>query len=191
METARAILTDFGAWIYVLLFGYCALKSGYLPLFAGYFAGTGDLDLSWTILSVFAGGAIGDELRFWIARRAGPKLLSRPRFARLLSAATRLFERHGAWYCFAYRYAKGLRTIGALPIGLAGWRWRRFALINVASAAIWASVLVFGGYIAGGAVVEFAESYGAGAAIAVAMTMSIALAILGRRLLKMPAEDSQ
>lgn len=136
VETARAVPIDLGPSIYARLFGYCALKSGYLPLFAGYLAAIGDLDLRWTWLSVFAGGCVGDEIRFWIARRLGPKLHTCPRLVRPLSLATRLFAKHGAWYCFAYRYAKGLQTVGSLPIGLAGWRWRRFAPVNLASAAI-------------------------------------------------------
>lgn len=182
----RDVLVDLGPWIYPLLLGYCALKSGYLPVFAGYLAGNGDLDLRWTALSVFVGGFVGDEIRYWVARRAGPKLLLRPSLVQPLSIAARLFAENGTWYCFAYRYAKGLRTIGALPIGLAGWRWRRFAPINFASAATWTSVLVGGGYVAGGSVVELAEHYGAGVSIGVAMATLVGLTVIGRRLARAP-----
>lgn len=190
METVRGTLVDLGPWIYALLMGYCALKSGYLPVFAGYFAGTGDLDLRWTVLSVFAGGYVGDEIRYWIGRRAGPKLLSYPSLARSMSLAGQLFTRNGAWYCFAYRYAKGLRTVGALPIGLTGWRWHRFAPINFASAATWASVLVGGGYVAGESVIDLTEQYGAWTSISIAVATLVGLAVLGRRMLRASAEKS-
>jgi hypothetical protein len=32
------LLQQHGLFVYLLLFGYCALKSGWLPLFAGYAA---------------------------------------------------------------------------------------------------------------------------------------------------------
>jgi membrane-associated protein len=41
METVLALVRDYGTAVYVLLFAYCALKSGSLPLFAGYAAQTG------------------------------------------------------------------------------------------------------------------------------------------------------
>ena len=68
MEEFPILLREYGVVIYALLFGYCALKSGWLPLFAGYAAFAGALDLRLVALVVFAGGYLGDELRFAIAR---------------------------------------------------------------------------------------------------------------------------
>ncbi len=41
METVFQLLQDYGAAVYVILFLYCVLKSGALPLFGGYAAQQG------------------------------------------------------------------------------------------------------------------------------------------------------
>lgn len=55
-------------------------------------------------------------------------------------------DRYGIAYIFLYRYPKGMRTIGALPVGLSGMSWQRFTLLNAASAGLWVTVLVGLGY---------------------------------------------
>ena len=62
------LMQDYGLWVYVILFLYCALKSGSLPLLAGYAAQAQLLDLSLVLGVTFAGGYLGDEARFLAAR---------------------------------------------------------------------------------------------------------------------------
>ena len=38
MDGLSDLVREYGTWIYILLFAYCMLKSGSLPLFAGYAA---------------------------------------------------------------------------------------------------------------------------------------------------------
>ncbi|SEO03991.1 hypothetical protein SAMN05216227_104131 [Pseudorhodobacter antarcticus] len=69
LEATLALINEYGTLIYLLLFGYCALKSGSLPLFGGYAAQAGALDVGLVAVVVFAGGYLGDEARFAVARR--------------------------------------------------------------------------------------------------------------------------
>ena len=150
MEGMLVLIQQYGLLVYLLLFGYCALKSGWLPLFAGYAAHTGALDVGYVALAAFMGGYLGDELRFALARTYGTTWLEKPnRLGRLFKTASELANRYGTAYIFLYRYPKGLRTIGALPIGLTSISWRRFSLLNACSALLWVIVLVGGGYIFG------------------------------------------
>jgi membrane protein DedA with SNARE-associated domain len=150
MQDFLDLIRQYGAVVYALLFAYCALKSGTLPLFAGYAAKTGALDVSIVFLVVLAGGYLGDEARFAFARRYGAALVGqRDSLKRALNIATRLMDRHGALYIFAYRYPKGLRTVGALPVGMTAMPWRTFTLLNFASACLWAMLLVGAGYLLG------------------------------------------
>lgn len=133
-----------------MLFAYCALKSGWLPLFAGYAAHTCALEISIVALSTFFGGYLGDELRFAIAKKYGVRWLEKPtRLGLLFKRASELANRHGTAYMFLYRYPKGLRTIGALPVGLTDITWRRFSVLNFCSALLWVIILVGEGYIFG------------------------------------------
>lgn len=150
MEGMLALIQQYGLLVYLLLFGYCALKSGWLPLFAGYAAHTGALDVGYVALAAFMGGYLGDELRFALARTYGTRWLEKPnRLGRLFKTASELANRYGTAYIFLYRYPKGLRTIGALPIGLTSISWRRFSLLNACSALAWVVVLVGGGFTFG------------------------------------------
>ncbi|MGB2075813.1 MAG: hypothetical protein ACPHWY_02405 [Pseudoalteromonas tetraodonis] len=101
MEGVLALIEQYGLLVYLLLFGYCALKSGWLPLFAGYAAHTGALDVGFVALAAFMGGYLGDELRFALARAYGAAWLEKPgRLGRLFKTASELAERHGTAYIF-------------------------------------------------------------------------------------------
>ncbi|GLS91429.1 hypothetical protein GCM10007916_24980 [Psychromonas marina] len=159
MESFLLILKQYGTLVYLILFAYCALKSGWLPLFAGYAAYNDALDLALVAIVVFAGGYLGDEIRFYLARRYGQGWLNKgTRFGKIFINAQRLAERYGYAYIFIYRYPKGLRTIGALPIGLTAMRWKVFTLLNASSALLWVSVLVGGGYSFGASFDAFGVS---------------------------------
>ncbi len=153
MDTVLSLINDYGVFVYLLLFGYCALKSGALPLFGGFAAQTGALDLGLVVVATFAGGYIGDEVRFALARRYGTGFLaSKPRLADLMKRASVLLDGYGSAYIFLYRYPKGMRTIGALPVGLTNITWQRFTILNGASALVWAGLLIGAGYLFGEAV---------------------------------------
>jgi len=150
MDTILNLISEYGSFSYLLLFAYCAAKSGALPLFAGYAAQAGALDIVWVAVWVFLGGYLGDEIRFFLVRRYGlGNLMSRPRVAKAISIAKILLDRYGVIYIFLYRYPKGMRTIGALTVALTKIKWPIFSLFNAASAALWTSLLVSVGYLFG------------------------------------------
>ncbi len=175
MDSLLGLVRDYGLWIYVLLFAYCALKSGALPLFAGYAAQADFLELSPVVLATFAGGYLGDEARFAVARRYGEAWSDRwPRLRKAISTANAMVARYGWAYMFLYRYPKGMRTIGALPMGLGSVPWSTFTALNAASACLWTLLLVGTGF-AFGAQLEQAVSAGWG----LASTLMLALMVLG------------
>lgn len=146
--------------VYAILFGYCALKSGALPLLAGITAQQGALDPVLVVAATFLGGYLGDEARFAVARAYGNRLLaSRPRLRRWVERGVKVLNRHGAAYIFLYRYPKGMRTVGALPVGLSEMAWPRFSMLNAASAVTWASLLVGIGYLLGDQIAAATESW--------------------------------
>jgi membrane protein DedA with SNARE-associated domain len=150
IEQIADLVRAHGALVYALLFAYCMLKSGLLPVAAGYGAQAGLLEWPMVAASVFLGGYLGDELRFALARRYGARLVAgRPRLGALLARATEMMKRHGAAYIFLYRYPKGARTIGALPVGLGAMAWLTFTGLNALSALVWTSLLVGAGYLLG------------------------------------------
>jgi len=191
MDAFLALLNEYGTAVYVVLFAYCAFKSGALPLFAGYAAQTGALDVGIVAALTFAGGYLGDEARFALARRYGDGIVrGRPRLTRLLDKSTALLNRYGVAYIFLYRYPKGLRTVGALPVGLTDMAWRRFSALNAASALLWTGLLVGAGYLFGAAIREAAEN-GWGAVSVILLVAFIGITVLAwRRVSRMAAPES-
>lgn len=150
MDSITELLKNYGEIFYVLILIYCALKSGWLPLFAGYAAYSELLSLGYVVMVTFWGGYLGDELRFYVARRYGVTWIkSATTIGKLFEKAKRLASQYGIRYIFFYRYPKGLRTIGAIPIGLTDISWSTFTIVNASSAAIWTIILVGSGYLFG------------------------------------------
>lgn len=188
MDFVQSVLRDYGASIYVLLFAYCALKSGTLPLFAGYAAQNGMLDLSSVGISTFLGGYLGDEARFWLARRYGDGLVEgRPRLTRLVETGKALLDKYGGVYIFLYRYPKGMRTVGAFPLGFTTIRWRSFTALNAASAGLWTMLIVGAGYLFGSAIEQAIKAdWGFYSFLALALFVA-AILLAWRRLLRSTA----
>ena len=183
MDTLSSLFSEYGTLVCGVLFAYCALKSGALPLFAGYAAQTGMLDLSSVVAVTFAGGYLGDEVRFAIARRYGVRFLSRwPWARRAMERAQRLMARYGALYIFLYRYPKGMRTIGALPVGLGDIAWPRFTILNAGSAVLWTGLMIGAGYLFGASIERaVADNWGA-ASIAILAGFIVLTVVAWRRI---------
>ena len=158
MEQLLEWIEWYAPFVYVGLFAYCALKSGALPLFAGVAASFDALNPLLVIAVSFLGGYLGDEVRFYVARRYGlSKLSQKGRTRPWLDKCRALMQRYGTTYIFIYRYPKGMRTIGALPVGLTDISWRKFTLLNALSAALWAFLMIGAGLLFGDVIVAVVE----------------------------------
>ena len=190
MDVLLNLLDEYGHLAYVLLFLYCAMKSGALPLFAGMAAQYGYLDLSLVMLVVFCGGYLGDELRFYWVRRYGEGfIMTRPRLAKLASNAKLLLDRYGLIYMFIYRYPKGMRTIGAIPVALTEIKWIKFTCLNAASAALWTAILSGAGFVFG-RTLENLVSQQWGVFSVVLLLVFLALSYLGWRTVNVSSNDN-
>ena len=97
--------------------------------------------------------------------------------------------RYGALYIFLYRYPKGMRTIGALPVGLGDITWRRFTVLNAASAALWTSLMIGAGYLFG-ASIERAVADNWGTASIAILAGFVILTLIAWRHINRQAETS-
>lgn len=187
MDTVLTILRDYGTAFYVVLFAYCALKSGSLPLFAGYAAQTGALDPVLVGAATFAGGYLGDEARFAVSRRYGDAIADgRPKVAQMVERGRCLLDRYGVVYMFVYRYPKGMRTIGALPVGLTDMGRTQFTALNAASALVWTLLLVGVGYLFGESVEHAIASNWGLASVALLVVFVVGFVVAWRRLARDP-----
>ncbi len=99
-----------------------------------------------------------------------------------MESGQRLMVRYGGAYIFLYRYPKGMRTIGALPIGLGQMDWPKFTVLNGASAALWTGTLVGVGYLFGAQVERAVEAGWGAASVALLVAFAVVVTIAWWRL---------
>ena len=149
----------FARYGYLVVFAGVFLENAGLPvpgetaLLAGAaLAKFGRLSLFWVIVTAICAAILGDNLGFWIGRKAGRGLaerhgrkvgLTRARLAQF----DRFFDRHGAKTVFIARFVTGLRVFCAFLAGSSGLEWRKFLFYNAMGAIVWSITIGAAGYL--------------------------------------------
>lgn len=177
------LIRQHGDLAYGFLFAYAMANSLLALLFAGYAAQMGALDLATLLPVCWAGGTVGDTVRFWIARRWGSGLLGFfPRIERGVAAVSRLVDRHHQWMILTHRYPHGIRGIAAFAYGMSQLAWPRFLVLNTISAAIWSGLVLWAGYSFGHLSEKALGEAASGASLAVLVAFLGAAWLLSKRL---------
>lgn len=141
------LLADYG---YLAVFIGCLLEGETILVLAGFASHQGHLSLPMTLSVAFVGGALGDQIFFWMGRAWGPSLLGRfPGFRQRARRVTELLNRYDAPLIVGIRFMYGLRIIGPITMGACRVPPWRFACFNLVGAAIWAPVVGGFGYLFG------------------------------------------
>ena len=145
--TIESAIHDFG---YLAIFVGTFLEGETILVIGGFAAFRGYLELPLVILSAFFGSLFGDQLYFFLGRYKGQALLKRfkgwePRVERF----RRLMDRHSTWFILIFRFLYGLRNISPVAIGLSDVSTKKFVILNIISAAIWAVTLGILGFFFG------------------------------------------
>jgi len=123
---------------------------------AGLFAAKGDLDIVWLNLALMAAAIAGDATGYWIGRRAGQALYSRPNsfFFRKqhLVKTHEFYEKHGGKTIVIARFVPIIRTFAPVVAGAAEMTYRHFALYNIAGGIGWVASMTLTGYFLGRAI---------------------------------------
>lgn len=182
MEAAMQFAERWQSWIYPALALYAAVKSGLLPVFAAALASVGALDAAAVAGALLTGTVLGEEAKFHAGRWFGPRMMTgRPRLAAVMARTEALLARWGVAWVLLYRWPKGGRTLGALPLGLAGWSWPRFAPLNLCGAVLWTGGVMALGLTGGPALIALLERWGGAVTFAMLCLMALAIAAAFRR----------
>jgi membrane protein DedA with SNARE-associated domain len=125
-----------------------------LLIAAGTLMSGGTLSPVPIVVGAILGAVLGDTLSYWIGRRFGAAITGVWPFTRhpeLLPSGIRFFERHGGKSVFIGRFFGPMRAIIPLAAGIMQMPRGRFWFANVASAVIWAPMLLFAGDAVGAA----------------------------------------
>jgi membrane-associated protein len=146
----------------VIVFAETGLMVGFflpgdsLLITAGLFAFKGDLNI-WTLnIALVLAAIIGDATGYYIGRRTGQALYSRPNsllFRREhLIKTHEFYEKHGGKTIIIARFMPIVRTFAPVVAGAAEMTYRNFAIYNIIGAFLWVLSMTLTGYFLAAAV---------------------------------------
>ena len=158
-----AVVEQFGPWVYGILFAIIFVETGlvvmpFLPgdslLFvAGAIAAVGGMQLPLLIVLLIVAAVLGDAVNYSIGSYFGPKVFgwegSRFFNKAAFDRTHAFYERHGGITIVVARFLPFVRTFAPFVAGVARMSYAKFALYNVAGAALWVTSLAGVGYLFG------------------------------------------
>jgi len=124
-----------------------------LLITAGIFAARGDLNIYTLIPTLTLAAVVGDATGYWIGKRTGRALYSRPDsffFRREHLQYTKdYYEKHGGKTIVIARFIPILRTFAPVVAGVGLMSYRSFATYNVVGAVLWVASMALAGYLLG------------------------------------------
>jgi membrane protein DedA with SNARE-associated domain len=141
-------------WGYGVIFVAMLLENAGVPLpgetvtlLGGYAAGSGQMNVLGVMAAAAGGAILGDNLGYWVGRRAGWGLILR--VGRLLRQSPEQLERlreqflrHANASVLLGRFVAVLRVVAGPMAGAVGMPYPRFLLCNSAGALLWAGTMV-------------------------------------------------
>jgi membrane-associated protein len=138
-----------------LLIGFF-LPGDSLLVTAGLFAARGDFNIVVLNVTLIVAAIAGDATGYWIGRRTGQALYSRPDSLLFRREHLRMthdfYERHGGKTIVIARFIPIIRTFAPVVAGAAEMGYRNFATYNVIGGLAWVLSMTLGGYLLGRAV---------------------------------------
>ena len=120
---------------------------------AGLYASKGQLNILVLVVLLSAMAVLGDAVSYTIGSRVGPKIFNRPRSRVFkpehVEAAHAFYEKHGGKAIVIARFVPLVRTFVPVVAGVAGMRYRDFALFNITGGIAWVVSMTVGGYFLG------------------------------------------
>ncbi len=155
-----AIITQYGAWTYGLLFAVIFVETGlvvtpFLPgdslLFAaGTFAAIGSLDVWFLFLLLAAAAVLGDTVNYWIGHFIGVRAYNIRWIKReYLERTQHFFDKYGRKTIFLARFVPIVRTFAPFVAGIGQMSYPAFISYNIFGGIAWVALFTFAGYFFG------------------------------------------
>jgi membrane-associated protein len=129
---------------------------------AGVFAASGQLHLSELLLLVPLCAIAGDQIGYWIGRKAGQTLYRREDSfvfrKRHLQRAREFYEKYGGKTVILARFIPIVRTFCPPVAGAAEMSYGRYVAYDVAGGLLWGGGMVLGGYFLGRQIPNISEN---------------------------------
>ena len=161
---AEYLISSFGAYaligVVLVVFIETGLLFPFLPgdslLFtAGMLVARDEITVPiWALcLALFLAAFLGDQVAFFIGRKAGPRIFNRPdsRFFKqqYIDQTYAYFDKYGGRTIIVARFVPFVRTYAPVAAGVGNMRYRHFVSFNVIGALLWGVGVTLLGYMLG------------------------------------------
>jgi membrane-associated protein len=123
---------------------------------AGIFAAAGYLHIGWLLILGAVCAIAGDQVGYWIGRRAGQALYKKNDSLlfkkRHLERAHEFYEKYGGKTIVLARFVPVIRTFAPPVAGAANMNYRRFTMFNIIGGMLWVWGMVLVGYFLASAI---------------------------------------
>lgn len=156
------IITNFGAWSYVILFIIIFVETGlvfmpFLPgdslLFAtGAFSALGSFNIVAVLLILWLAAFLGDTANYWIGHFFGQKLIDNPKVPinqEHIDKTHKFFAKHGGKSIFLARFVPIVRTMAPFVAGIGKMNYKHFLHYNILGGLCWVFGFTLLGYFFG------------------------------------------
>jgi membrane-associated protein len=120
---------------------------------AGILAALGHLNPAILCLLLSAAAILGDNTGYWIGRKGGPHVFTRPKSLlfnpKHVERARRFYGRYGAKTVVLCRFVPIVRTFGPVVAGVGRMRYGKYVLYSVAGGILWITSMTLTGYFLG------------------------------------------
>src|SRR6267154_5792258 len=128
---------------------------------AGVFAASGQLHISELLLLVPLCAIVGDQIGYWIGRKAGQALYRREDSLvfrkRHLERAHEFYEKYGGKTVILARFVPIVRTFCPPVAGAAMMPYGRYLAFDVAGGIVWVGSMILGGYSLGSVIPDIGD----------------------------------
>ena len=157
-----ALVAQYGAAFYLLLFAIVFCEIGFLPLFflpgnpllfiCGAFSATGAMNIWVLIATLISATFLGRSVNYAIGRAIGNKAYTHDYSWLNRAALTRtnaFFERYGGATLIISPFVAVVRTFAPFAAGVSAMKFAKFQLFNLLGACLWSIGLVVSGNLFG------------------------------------------
>ena len=158
---------------YVILI-WTFLEGETIVILAGMFSKKLALDPWLIALCAFIGSFCSDQVMFSLGKYKGEAVLHRfPRIAKNVDKAAQLFKKYDTILILGFRFVYGVRNVTPILLGVSGVSHKKFFLLNLIGAGVWALTFSFGGLYVGEAFMGIMDLVGHGIFYVILLALAV------------------
>jgi membrane-associated protein len=156
------LIKAYGIYTYAILFAIIFIETGiiimpFLPgdsllFMVGVFCANGSLDITTSLLLLYAAAVLGDTVNYWIGKSVGNRIFeSKSRWIKQehLLKTQKFYEQHGGKTIILARFLPIVRTFAPFIAGVGKMSYSNFLFYNVTGGAVWVLLFTLLGYFFG------------------------------------------